>query len=141
MKPRMSAREVTDRVLEEIEKDIYDVIILNYANGDMVGHTGSYEASKIAIEYLDICLERLYSAISARDGVMLITADHGNCELMWDENGEVVTSHTTNLVPFIVTKKDITLNDGSLCDIAPTMLDLLNLDIPSEMTGKSLINK
>ena len=141
MKPRMSAREVTDRVLEEIEKDIYDVIILNYANGDMVGHTGSYEASKIAIEYLDICLERLYSAISARDGVMLITADHGNCELMWDENGDVVTSHTTNLVPFIVTKKDITLNDGSLCDIAPTMLDLLNLDIPSEMTGKSLINK
>ena len=141
IKPRMSACEVTDRALEEIEKDKYDVIILNYANGDMVGHTGSYEASKIAIEYLDVCLERLYNAISSRDGVMLITADHGNCELMWDENHETVTSHTTNLVPFIVTKKGIELEYGSLCDIAPTMLELLGLEIPSEMTGKSLINK
>ena len=139
LKPRMSAREITDMVLEEIEKDIYDVIILNYANGDMVGHTGNYEASKIAVEYLDICLERLYNSISLHDGIMLITADHGNCELMWDENKETVTSHTTNLVPFVVTKEGLNLSDGSLCDIAPTILDLLNLQIPVEMTGKSLI--
>lgn len=141
LQPRMSALEVTDKVLEEIEKDEYDVIILNYANGDMVGHTGSYDASKEAIEFLDECLGRLYTSISSRDGVIIITADHGNCELMWDSEGNTVTSHTTNLVPFIVTKKDIVLNDGSLCDIAPTMLELLNLEKPSEMTGKSLINR
>lgn len=141
LKPQMSALEVTNKVLEEIEKDIYDVIILNYANGDMVGHTGSYEAAKEAIEFLDVCLGRLYESITSREGTMIITADHGNCELMWDENKETVTSHTTNLVPFIVTKKDITLNDGSLCDIAPTIIDLLELQQPKEMTGKTLINR
>ncbi len=141
LKPSMSALEVTDRVIEEIEKDIYDVIILNYANGDMVGHTGSYKASVEAIEFLDECLGRLYDTVSSRDGIMIITADHGNCEMMWDEKGEVVTSHTTNLVPFLVTKKGISLDDGSLCDIAPTILDLLGLKIPEEMSGKSLINR
>ena len=139
LKPQMSALEVTEKVLEEIDKDIHDVIILNYANGDMVGHTGSYDASKTAIEFLDECIGRIYNKLVEHEGIMLITADHGNCELMWDENKEPVTSHTTNLVPFIITKKDIELNDGSLCDIAPTILDLMNLEKPSEMTGKSLI--
>ena len=105
----------------------------------MVGHTGSYDASKTAIEFLDECIGRIYNKLVEHEGIMLITADHGNCELMWDENKEPVTSHTTNLVPFIITKKDIELNDGSLCDIAPTILDLMNLEKPSEMTGKSLI--
>ena len=139
LKPQMSALEVTEKVLEEIDKDIHDVIILNYANGDMVGHTGSYDACKSAIEFLDECIGRIYNKLVEHEGIMLITADHGNCELMWDENKEPVTSHTTNLVPFIITKKDIELNDGSLCDIAPTILDLMNLEKPSEMTGKSLI--
>ena len=141
LKPQMSALEVTEKVLEELDKNIYDVIILNYANGDMVGHTGSYEAAKEAIEFLDVCIGRLYEKITSQDGVMIITADHGNCELMWDENKETVTSHTTNLVPFIITKNDITLSDGSLCDIAPTILDLLELEKPKEMTGNSLINR
>ena len=139
LKPEMSALEVTDKVIEELEKDEYDVIILNYANGDMVGHTGSYEASKKAIEFLDECIGRIYETIKKHEGIMMITADHGNCELMWDENHEIVTSHTTNLVPFIVTKKDIEVIDGNLCDIAPTILSMLNLEIPKEMTGKKLI--
>ena len=141
LKPEMSAIEVTDKVIEELNKDIYDVVILNYANGDMVGHTGSYDASKLAVECLDKCLGRLYENIESRDGIMIITADHGNCEYMWDEEGNTVTSHTTNLVPFIITKKDITLNDGSLCDIAPTILDLLNIEKPDEMNGNTLIRK
>ena len=141
LKPQMSALEVTDKVLEEIEKDIYDVIILNYANGDMVGHTGSYEAAKEAIEFLDVCIGRLYETVNKHEGTMIITADHGNCELMWDENKEVVTSHTTNLVPFIVTNKEITLKDGSLCDIAPTILDILQIEKPKEMTGNTLISR
>ena len=105
----------------------------------MVGHTGSYEASKKAIEFLDECIGRIYETIKKHEGIMMITADHGNCELMWDENHEIVTSHTTNLVPFIVTKKDIEVIDGNLCDIAPTILSMLNLEIPKEMTGKKLI--
>ena len=141
LKPEMSAVEVTDKVIEELNKDIYDVIILNYANGDMVGHTGSYDASKSAVECLDKCLGRLYENIKSRDGIMIITADHGNCELMWDNEGNTITSHTTNLVPFVITKKNINLSDGSLCDIAPTILDLLNVEKPVEMTGNSLINK
>ena len=138
LKPEMSAKEVTDTLIDELNKDIYDVVILNYANGDMVGHTGNYDAAKKAVEFLDKCLERLYKLVLEKDGILVITADHGNCDTMWDHNHNVVTSHTLERVPFIVTKKGITLEDGSLCDIAPTILKLLNIEIPEEMTGKVL---
>ena len=141
LKPQMSAKEITDKLLEEIDKDYYDVVILNYANGDMVGHTGVYNAALKAVEFLDGCLKRLYDKIMEKQGILIVTADHGNCDVMWDKNHIPVTSHTTNPVPFIVTDKNIKLKDGKLSDIAPTMLELLNLKKPEEMTGNSLINK
>lgn len=141
LKPQMSALEITNTLLNEIDKDIYDVVILNYANGDMVGHTGNYEAAVKAVEYLDECLKKIYNKVKEKDGVLIITSDHGNCDIMWDENKNIVTSHTTSKVPFIITKKGIKLNNGSLCDIAPTILELLNEENPSEMTGTSLISK
>lgn len=139
LKPEMSAQEITDTLIQELDKNIYDVIILNYANGDMVGHTGNYEASIKAIEYLDTCLQKLYDKIISIDGTLIITADHGNCDIMWDKNKIPVTSHTTSPVPFIITKKDLTLTNGILADIAPTILSLLNIPIPKEMNGKVLI--
>lgn len=141
LKPEMSAKEVTDTLIDEINKDIYDVIILNYANGDMVGHTGDYEAAKTAVEFLDKCLGKLYNLIKEKDGILIVTADHGNCDTMWDENHVPVTSHTLEKVPFIITRKDISLKNGKLCDIAPTMIELMNLAKPNEMTGESLIIK
>lgn len=137
LKPDMSANEVTDLLLKEMEK--YDLIVLNYANGDMLGHTGVLDAAIWAVETVDKCLEKIYKKVSELDGVMIITADHGNCEEMLDRNGNIVTSHTTNLVPFIVTKNNIKLRDGILADIAPTILDLLKINKPIEMTGESLI--
>ena len=139
LKPSMSAKEVTDTLLEEMDKDIYDVVILNYANGDMVGHTGNYDAAKEAVEFLDTCIKRLYDKVMEKEGTLIITADHGNCDTMWDKDKVPVTSHTSEKVPFIVTKENITLKDGSLSDIAPTMLYLLDLDKPEEMTGENLI--
>ena len=139
LKPEMSAKEITDILLNELEK--YDVTILNFANGDMLGHTGVIPAAIKGIETVDKCLEKLYQKIKELDGLMIITADHGNCEEMLDKNDNPVTSHTTNLVPFIVTKENIKLKEGKLADIAPTILDLLNLPIPKEMTGTSLIEK
>ena len=139
LKPEMSAQEITDTLIQELDKNIYDVIILNYANGDMVGHTGNYEASIKAIEYLDTCLQKLYDKIISINGTLIITADHGNCDIMWDKNKIPVTSHTTSPVPFIITKKDLTLTNGILADIAPTILSLLNIPIPKEMNGKVLI--
>ncbi|MCI8547511.1 MAG: 2,3-bisphosphoglycerate-independent phosphoglycerate mutase [Bacilli bacterium] len=139
LKPEMSAKEITDILLNELEK--YDVIILNFANGDMLGHTGVVPAAIKGIETVDKCLEKLYQKIKELDGLMIITADHGNCEEMLDKNDNPVTSHTTNLVPFIVTKENIKLKEGKLADIAPTILDLLNLPIPKEMTGNTLIEK
>ena len=139
LKPEMSAKEITDTLLKELDKNIYNIVILNYANGDMVGHTGNYEAAIKAVEYLDTCLKRLYDKVNSIDGIMLITADHGNCEIMWDENKVPITSHTTSPVPFIITKKDVELNNGILADIAPTIISLLNLEIPTEMDGKVLI--
>lgn len=139
MKPEMSAKEVTDTLLNEIDKDYFDVVILNYANGDMVGHTGNYDAAKRAVEFLDICLKRLYDKVNEKNGTLIITADHGNCDVMWDEKHVPVTSHTTNKVPFIITKKGILLKDGKLSDIAPTMIELLGLEKPDEMTSTSLI--
>lgn len=141
LKPEMSALEVTDKLILELNKDIYDVIILNFANGDMVGHTGVYEAAVTAVEFLDKCLERIYNVIKEKDGIMLITADHGNCDTMWDENHIPVTSHTLERVPFIITKEGLTLKEGKLSNIAPTMLELMGIDKPIEMTEDSLIVK
>lgn len=137
LKPEMSVYEVTDNFLKEVEN--YDVTIMNLANGDMVGHTGVYEAAKQAVEDMDKCLTKIYEKVNSLDGILIIIADHGNCDMMWDEKHEPVTSHTTNPVPCIITKKGIELNDGKLADIAPTMLELLGLPIPEEMTGLSLI--
>ena len=140
LKPEMSVYEVTDNFLKEVEN--YDVTIMNLANGDMVGHTGVYEAAKEAVEHMDKCISKIYKkVVEELKGVLIIIADHGNCDVMWDEFKKPVTSHTTNPVPCIITKKDITLKDGKLADIAPTMLKLLNLPIPKEMTGDVLINE
>jgi len=142
MQPEMSAPELTDRLVEAIESDKYDAIICNFANPDMVGHTGNFEATVKALEALDLCLGRVDEALGKTDGAMLITADHGNAEKMRDiESGQPHTAHTTNPVPLIlVTKGDVQLDQGgTLADLAPTMLELMALEIPSEMNGHSLI--
>jgi len=144
LKPEMSAYEVTDKVLEMIDSDKYDFIILNYANPDMVGHTGVYEAAVSAIKAVDECLGKVVDKVLSKGGVAYITADHGNAEMMLDyETGEPYTAHTTNLVPFIVVGEgDIKLKEGGkLADIAPTIIDLMGFEIPVEMTGNSLIEK
>ena len=117
----------------------YDLTILNFANGDMLGHTGVLEAAIKGVEVVDQCLERIYKRAKELNITMIVTADHGNCEEMLDDKNHIVTSHTTNTVPFIVTKENLNLAPGKLADIAPTILDLLNLEIPKEMTGTSLI--
>jgi 2,3-bisphosphoglycerate-independent phosphoglycerate mutase len=140
MKPEMSAFEVTDAVVDAINSDKYDVIILNYANCDMVGHTGIFEAAKTAVEAVDTCVGRMVEAILAKGGAALITADHGNADKMYEPDGSAFTAHTTNPVPFIVVGEDCELRDGGvLADIAPTILQLVGLPQPKEMTGKSLI--
>ena len=139
LKPSMSALEVTDTLIDELSKDLYDVVIVNFANGDMVGHTGVYEAALEAVEFLDTCLKRIYDKVKELDGILIVTADHGNCDIMWDENHNIVTSHTSMPVPFIITKKGLELKEGKLGDIAPTKLKLINIDIPDEMTGDILI--
>ncbi len=140
LKPEMSVYEVTDNFLKEVGN--YDVTIMNLANGDMVGHTGVYEAAVSAVEHMDKCLSKIYKkTVEELNGILIIIADHGNCDIMWDENHKPVTSHTTNPVPCIITKEGIELNDGKLADIAPTMLELINMPIPKEMTGTSLIKK
>ncbi len=139
LKPEMSVYEVTDNFLKEVEN--YDVTVMNLANGDMVGHTGNYEAAKQAVEHMDKCLKKIYEKVEELDGTLIVTADHGNCDIMWDKEKKPVTSHTTSPVFFIVTRNNIELNNGKLADIAPTMLDLINLPIPKEMTGVSLIKK
>ena len=141
LKPEMSANIVRDKVLEAIESDKYNVIILNFANTDMVGHTGKLDAAIKAVETVDTAIGMIYKKVLEHNGVLLITADHGNAEKMIGEDNKPFTAHTTNLVPLIITKEGIELNDGRLCDIAPTMLDLMNLDKPEEMTGVSLIRK
>ncbi len=139
LQPEMSAIEVTDKLLEALNEDKYEVVILNYANCDMVGHTGVIPAAIKAVETVDACVGRLYEKVNELGGVMLITADHGNAEMLEDENGNPFTAHTTNDVPLIVTKEGITLNSGKLADLAPTMLTLLGVEIPTEMTGDILI--
>ena len=138
LKPEMSVYEVTENFLNEVGN--YDVTIMNLANGDMVGHTGVYEAAKKAVEHMDICIGKIYNKVMELGGVLMIIADHGNCDVMWDEDKKPVTSHTTNPVPCIITKEGLKLKDGKLADIAPTMLKLLELPIPEEMTGDVLID-
>ncbi|MGM9594362.1 MAG: 2,3-bisphosphoglycerate-independent phosphoglycerate mutase [Candidatus Onthomonas sp.] len=141
LKPDMSANEVAAACVERIESGKYDVIILNFANGDMVGHTGVLSAAEIAVETVDRCVGQVVEATSKMGGVTLITADHGNCEQMLQADGvSPMTAHTTNLVPFCIVGADVKLKDGRLCDIAPTMLDLMGLEKPVEMDGVSLID-
>ena len=141
MQPEMSAYEVTEKALEAIDTDKYDLIILNFANADMVGHTGVMKAAIEAIETLDKCVPRIADAILAKDGQILLTADHGNADVMLDNNGNVVTAHSLNDVPLVhIANEPCLLKDnGRLCDIAPTILKLMKLDIPEEMTGKPLV--
>ena len=141
MKPEMSAVEVTDKVVEAINSKKYDCIILNYANPDMVGHTGSLDAAIKAVETIDTCVGRVLEAVNAQNGVVMITADHGNCEQMIDyKTGEPHTAHTTNPVPLILVGMDnAKLKEGKLADLAPTMLEIMGLDKPEEMTGESII--
>ncbi len=142
LKPEMSAYEVTDKLVEAINADTFDVIIVNYANGDMVGHTGIMEAAVKAVEAVDECLGRVVNAVKAKDGAIFITADHGNAERMVDETtGAPYTAHTNTPVKAVLVNgpKDVTLKEGRLCDVAPTLLSLLDLPQPAEMTGSSLL--
>ncbi|TVY10294.1 2,3-bisphosphoglycerate-independent phosphoglycerate mutase [Paenibacillus cremeus] len=140
LQPEMSAYEVAEAAVKEIEAERQDVIILNFANPDMVGHSGLLEPTIKAVEATDDCLGKVVEAVLAKNGVVLITADHGNADVVTNPDGTRNTAHTTNPVPFILTSKHATLrNDGILADIAPTMLELLGVAQPAEMTGKSLL--
>lgn len=138
LKPEMSAYEVTDALVNAIEADRFDAILLNFANPDMVGHSGMLEPTIKAIEAVDECLGRVVDAILAKGGHAIITADHGNSDEVVTVEGQPMTAHTTNPVPVIVTKENITLSEGILADLAPTMLKLLGVEQPAEMTGKAL---
>ena len=140
LQPEMSAYEVTDKMVDAVNSGKYDVIILNFANCDMVGHTGVFDAAVKAVEAVDTCVGRVIDAVLAQGGAALITADHGNADHMFDEDGTPFTAHTTNPVPLCVVGHPCTLREGGrLADLAPTMLQILNIPQPAEMTGKSLI--
>lgn len=140
LQPEMSAYEVCDKVCDAIESGKYDCIILNFANCDMVGHTGVFDAAVKAVEAVDTCVGRVVSSIRKMDGKMLITADHGNADKMMEPDGSPFTAHTTNLVPLIVVGQDCTLREGGrLSDLCPTLLQMMGMEQPAEMTGKSLI--
>lgn len=145
LQPEMSAYEVTDKVIEALHKGRYDMIILNFANADMVGHTGVFAAAKQAVETVDACVGKIAQEIIKVQGQLLITADHGNADIMVDHTTDIPhTAHTTNLVPLILVSeqhKAETLEEGRLCDIAPTMLALTGIAQPAEMTGHSLLHK
>ena len=145
LKPEMSAYEVTDRLLKELDTDKYDVVILNFANCDMVGHTGVFDAAVKAVKTVDECLGKVVDKVLSMGGCALITADHGNAEKMTNEDGSPFTAHTTNPVPFIVACDRLigkTLRSGGiLADVAPTLLDVMDIPVPAEMTGKTLINE
>lgn len=145
LKPEMSAYEVTDELLNRLDQDKYDMIILNFANPDMVGHTGVVQAAVKAIEAVDECLGKIVDKVLEKDGTVFITADHGNAETEIDfSTGNPFTAHTTNPVPFVWVSNNIngrTLKSGKLADIAPTMLNVMNLEVPKEMTGECLITK
>ena len=142
MKPEMSAYEVCDRAVEEIKSGKYEVMILNFANCDMVGHTGVMAAAEKAVRVVDECVRKVIDAILSVGGQALLTADHGNADYMFEADGTPFTAHTTNPVPFLVIGADGVkglADGGKLCDIAPTMLDVMGVEIPKEMTGRSLI--
>ena len=141
LKPEMSAIEVKDEVLNRLNMDKYDLIILNFANPDMVGHTGNVDAAIKAVETVDKCLGEIIDLLLKKGGKALVTADHGNAEMLIDErDNSPITSHTTNMVPLIaVGIGDVKLKEGILADIAPTILDIMGLEKPKEMTGESLI--
>ena len=145
LKPEMSAYEVTDELLNRLDQDKYDMIILNFANPDMVGHTGVVQAAVKAVEAVDECLGKIVDKVLEKDGTVFITADHGNAETEIDfSTGNPFTAHTTNPVPFVWVSNNIdgrTLKSGKLADIAPTMLNVMNLEVPEEMTGECLITK
>lgn len=136
MKPEMSAYKVTNALLKQISN--FDVVILNFANGDMVGHTGKMDATIKALEVVDECLGKIYDKVEELGGTLVVTADHGNSDYMLDKDGNEVTSHSTSRVPLIITKKGLTLHNGKLADIAPTLLTLMDLSVPFEMTGDIL---
>lgn len=140
--PEMSAYEITETLLKELNNK-YDLIVLNYANGDMVGHTGVYEKSIKAIETVDECIKKIIDNFNLDEYTVIITADHGNCEQMINDDGTINTAHTTNLVPFIILDKNVRFRKetGSLSDIAPTILKIMNLNIPKDMTGDVLIDE
>ena len=138
--PEMSARKVADKCVEAIASDKYDLIVCNFANCDMVGHTGVMEAAVKAVETVDSCMGLIMDEVAKHpDTVLVVTADHGNADCMFDENGKVNTAHTTNPVPFALCKAGVSLKDGKLADIAPTILEVMGLEQPKEMTGESLI--
>ena len=137
LKPEMSAYEITDRLFKEMNK--YDFIVMNFANGDMVGHTGNFDATVKAVEVVDECIGMIYNKSLEEGFTLVVTADHGNSEYMLDENNNIITSHSTSLVPFIITDTNYNLKNGKLADIAPTILDIMDLPIPEDMTGVSLI--
>jgi len=140
LKPEMSAPLITNKLISEIAKDKYDVIILNFANADMVGHTGNLKAAIKAIDTIDECLGKIYQSLKKVDGTLIITADHGNAEVMIDEQGEINKKHTSQLVPLIICKKGLKLkSEGSLANITPTILDLLKLKPAKEITAESLL--
>ena len=141
-KPEMSAEGITQTILDRIEE--YDMVIVNYANPDMVGHTGNVPAAVKAVETVDDCVRRVVEKVLSLDGKLLITADHGNCEVMMNPDGSPQTAHTTNLVHLVFAAEDAdqyALADGKLADIAPTMLELLGVEAPEEMTGTPLLTK
>ena len=140
LQPEMSAREVTDKLVAAIQSRQYEAIVCNYANGDMVGHTGDLAAATLAIETLDVCIGRAVEAMQAIDGEVLITADHGNAETMLDTvTHQAHTAHTLNLVPLLYIGRKAKASGGALQDVAPTLLKMMGLPQPSEMTGKPLI--
>lgn len=142
LQPEMSAYEVTDALVEQIEADRFDAILLNFANPDMVGHSGMLEPTIKAIETVDECLGRIVDLIVSKGGTAIITADHGNADEVVTLEGNPMTAHTTNPVPVIITKNQVTLRTGGILgDLAPTMLDLLGVEKPVEMTGRSLLSK
>ena len=144
MKPEMSAYEVTDELLSRLDSGKYDVVILNFANCDMVGHTGVFDAAVKAVEAVDTCVGKVVEKVLSMKGTVLLTADHGNADRMYEEDGSPFTAHTTNPVPFILVNADpsYTLREGGcLADIAPTLIELMGMEQPKEMTGKSLLIK
>ncbi|MGZ5242537.1 MAG: alkaline phosphatase family protein, partial [Bacteroidia bacterium] len=142
LQPEMSANEITEAVVNEINTKENDLIILNFANPDMVGHTGVFDAVVTALETIDKCTEKVVKACLENDYAVIIIADHGNADYMVNPDGTPNTAHTTNVVPCILLNggENVMLRDGKLADVAPTILSLMGIDQPKEMTGKSLIN-